>query len=216
MRIGVLGTGVVGVAIASRLVELGHSVQMGARKAGNNSANTWVASAGSLASHGTFADAAAHGDLVFNCTAGAHALEVVKAVGEPDGKSRRGALGERERIGHVDQCLARHVLLSGSLGEQIQRAFPTVNVVKSLNTVTAPVMVRPTVLGHDHSIFMAGDNTFAKAETAVLLGEFGWGAGQIIDLGDITAARAAEAYLLLWLRLVGTLDGPQFNIGVVR
>lgn len=216
MRIGVLGTGMVGIAIASRLVELGHSVRMGAREAGNNSADTWVASAGSLASHGTFADAADHGDVVFNCTAGAHALEAVKAAGEKNLAGKTLIDVSNPLAFSEGSAPTLSVGLTDSLGEQLQHAFPMVNVVKALNTVTAAVMVRPTVLGHDHSIFMAGDNTFAKAETAVLLGEFGWGAGQIIDLGDITAARATEAYLLLWLRLMGTLGSPQFNIGVVR
>lgn len=81
MKIGVLGTGMVGGTIATKLVELDHEVQMGSRDAFNEKAAAWVARAGEGASQGTFADAAAFGELVFNCTAGAFSLEAVRAAG---------------------------------------------------------------------------------------------------------------------------------------
>src|SRR5207248_6826703 len=82
MKIGVLGTGMVGKAIGTRLVEVGHEVRMGSRTADNPEAAAWTADAGSTAGHGTFADAAAFGEVVFNCTGGLVSLDALAAAGE--------------------------------------------------------------------------------------------------------------------------------------
>jgi 8-hydroxy-5-deazaflavin:NADPH oxidoreductase len=84
MRIGVLGTGAVGTRIASKLVKLGHEVMLGSRTAGNETAAAWVAEAGGGASQGTFADAAAFGELLFNCTSGTVSLEVLGSARNED------------------------------------------------------------------------------------------------------------------------------------
>lgn len=62
MKYGVLGTGDVAHAIASKLIVLGHEVMMGSRTADNPSATLWVAQNGEKASHGTFTDAAKFGE----------------------------------------------------------------------------------------------------------------------------------------------------------
>src|SRR4051812_40405223 len=80
MRVAVLGTGTVGETIATKLVALGHDVRMGARDAANEKATAWAGAHG--ASHGTFADAADHGEVVFNCTAGVASLEALEQAGE--------------------------------------------------------------------------------------------------------------------------------------
>ena len=103
-----------------------------------------------------------------------------------------------------------------SLGEQIQRAFPDAKVVKALNTINCAVMVDPARIPGEHDIFLAGDDDAAKQAVRDLLQSFGWAADRIIDLGDITAARATEMYLPLWLRLMGELQTGDFNIKVVR
>ena len=82
MRIGVLGTGMVGKAIGSRLVGLGHEVRMGSRTAENAEAAAWAADAGAGAGHSTFADAAAFGEVLFNCTGGLVSLAALEAAGE--------------------------------------------------------------------------------------------------------------------------------------
>jgi predicted dinucleotide-binding enzyme len=77
-------------------------------------------------------------------------------------------------------------------------------------------MVDPAKLPGDHVIFVAGDDARAKDEARALLGELGWPAERVVDLGDITAARAAEGYVMLWVRLMGTLDTSMFNISINR
>src|SRR4051812_14328689 len=81
MRIGVLGTGVVGKTLGKKLVKLGHDVRMGSRKAGSDKARSWVKEVGGNASEGSFADAASHGEIVFNCTAGMTSLDALRAAG---------------------------------------------------------------------------------------------------------------------------------------
>jgi predicted dinucleotide-binding enzyme len=103
-----------------------------------------------------------------------------------------------------------------SLGEQIQRAFPQVRVVKALNTISAPVMVDPRRLGDVHAVFICGDDAAAKAEVTRLLLTFGWADDGIVDLGDISNARGTEMYLGLWVRLMRALGTPSFNVAIVR
>lgn len=103
-----------------------------------------------------------------------------------------------------------------SLGEQIQRALPKTRVVKSLNTVNAFLMVDPGLLaGGEHTMFVSGNDAGAKAEVTRLLKDgFGW--KDVVDLGDLTNARATEMYVVLWARLYGALQNPMFNVKLVR
>jgi hypothetical protein len=87
-------------------------------------------------------------------------------------------------------------------------------VVKALNTINCIVMVDPASVPGDHVVFVCGNDDGAKARTRELLAEFGWTGERVIDLGDITAARGTEHYLMLWLRLMGVVGGPNFNIAV--
>jgi 8-hydroxy-5-deazaflavin:NADPH oxidoreductase len=102
------------------------------------------------------------------------------------------------------------------LGEQIQRTYPHMRVVKTLNTMNAAVMVNPGLVPGDHCVFVAGNDGAAKSEAEHLLETFGWPTTSILDLGDITAARATEMFLPMWLCICGTLGTSRFNIRVVQ
>ena len=102
-----------------------------------------------------------------------------------------------------------------SLAEQIQRAFPAARVVKTLNTMNCEVMVRPSTLPGDHDVFMAGDDAAAKDTVRSLLEEFGWPVTSVRDVGDLTASRGLEMYLVLWIALRMTLGHNAFNIRLV-
>ena len=216
MRIGVLGTGMVGKTIATKLVALGHEVMMGSRTAGNETAAEWVTSAGSGASQGTFADAAAFGELVFNCTAGTGSLEALELAGAENlaGKTLVDVANPLDFSQGMPPRL--FICNTDSLAEQIQRAFPDARVVKALNTVNHEVMVDPEKVPGEHDVFVCGNDETAKAEVFELLRSFGWAVENIVDLGDISAARGTEAYLLLWLRLRGAFQTGHLNIKVLR
>jgi len=197
MRIGVLGTGMVGRAISGKLAELGHDVRVGSRTA---SGDTVV-----------FADAAAHGEIVFNCTSGAASLDALGAAGDLAGKVLIDVSNPLDFSGGGPALFTD---TTDSLGERIQAAFPDALVVKSLNTINCNLMVNAAAVPGDHVVFVCGNDDGAKARTRELLGEFGWTPERVIDLGDITAARGTEHYLMLWLRLMGVVGGPSFNISV--
>lgn len=216
MRIGVLGTGVVGQAIGSKLVELEHVVKMGSRRAGNEKAVAWAQEAGEGASEGSFSEAAEFGEIVFNCTAGGASLEALEQAGERAlaGKVLVDVANSLDFSQGFPPTLT--VCNTDSLGEQIQRRFPQARVVKALNTMNRDVMVDPALVPGDHNVFVCGDDAAAKAEVASLLESFGWPSSRILDLGGIEASRGTEMYVALWLRVMGALDKPQFNIVVAR
>jgi predicted dinucleotide-binding enzyme len=102
-----------------------------------------------------------------------------------------------------------------SLGERLQASFPELKVVKTLNTVKCAVMVEPARIAGEHTMFMCGNDAAAKAQVQTLLRDwFGW--RDVIDLGDIKAARATEGMMLIWLKLWGVLKTLDFNVKVVR
>jgi 8-hydroxy-5-deazaflavin:NADPH oxidoreductase len=214
MRIGVLGTGIVGRTLASALLSNGHEVRLGSRTAGNEAAVAWATEIGGPASEGMFADAAGFGELVVNATAGAASLDALHLAGAEQlaGKVLVDVSNPLNFSQGMPPTLT--VCNDDSLGEQIQRAFADVRVVKTLNTVTAAVMVQPALVPGRHTIFIAGDDAAAKAQAGELLQDFGWPATSILDLGDITAARGMEMYLPLWLRLYAAAGTAFLNLEV--
>jgi predicted dinucleotide-binding enzyme len=215
MRIAMLGTGGVGRTLASALVQRGHEVRMGSRTAGGVDATAWVASAGERASEGTFEDAASFGELAFNATAGARSLEALAAAGADNlaGKVLVDVANPLDFSGGMPPTLT--VCNDDSLGERIQRDFPDTRVVKTLNTVNADVMVDPARVPGEHTMFLCGDDEPAKAQVAEILESFGWPRANLMDLGEIGAARGMEMYLPLWLRLFGARGTASVNVHVV-
>ncbi len=217
MKIAVLGTGSVGVTVGTKLIQLGHEVKMGSRSATHEKGAAWVAAqgAGDKASLATFADAAAFGELAFNCTSGSGSVPALEAA----------AAG---LAGKVVVDIANPLdfskgfppsLFTGntdSLGEQAQRALPASKVVKALNHVTAGLMVdAKRVAGGDHDALICGNDADAKAQVTTILKDwFGW--LRVLDLGDITQARGTESYLALWVRLYGALGTADFNLKLMR
>jgi predicted dinucleotide-binding enzyme len=216
MRIGVLGTGVVGQTIASKLIELGHVVTMGSRSATNEKVLTWAAGAGDRAHPGTMADAAAAGEIVINATSGAGTLEALDAAGAGNlaGKVLIDISNPLDHSAGFPPTLL--IANTDSLGEQVQRGFPDARVVKTLNTVNADVMVNPGLIDGSHAIFVSGNDDDAKLTVATLLRSFGWGEDDIVDLGDITTSRGPEMYLALWIRMRMKLGISHFNIRLVQ
>jgi predicted dinucleotide-binding enzyme len=217
MRIAVFGTGMVGNTIATKLVDVGHEVVMGARKSDNEKAAAWLRSVNGRGRHATYAEAASGADVIFNCTAGTGSLEALELA---DRKNLAGRiLIDLANPLDFSKGMPPSLTVCGddSLGEQIQRAFPDAKVVKALNTLNHQVMVKPELVPGDHVIYVAGNDADARAQVAAWLHEwFGWKPGNIIDLGDITAARGLEMYLPLWIRLMMSLGTPHFNFAIAK
>jgi len=215
MNIAVIGSGMVGVAIGTRLVELGHHVKMGSRTANNPKAVEWAKAAGGGASVGTFADAIRFGEIVFNCALGGASVEVLASAGEEalDGKLLLDISNPLDFSKGMPPTL--FVGNTDSLGETIQRAFPKARVVKTLNSIAAPVMVNPALIPGDHDVFVCGNDGSAKAQaTDILKNWFGW--RSVVDLGDISASRVTEAWVIFWVRIMMLTGSPMHNLKIVR
>ena len=225
MNIAVLGTGSVGRAIADRLHGLGHTVVVGTRDPQATLARTepdamgsppfavWQGEHDGVALQ-TYAEAAAGAELVVNATSGAVTLEVLRLAGAEHLAGKPLVDISNPLDGSKGFPPTLFVKDTDSLGEQVQREFPSALVVKTLNTLTAGLMVHPQDLGASSTVFVSGDDAGAKATVTELLSSFGH--DDVIDLGGIETARGPEMWLPIWLRLMGALGTAQFNLRIVR
>jgi len=203
MKIAVLGTGIVGDTIGSKLIELGHSVMMGSRTSANEKAKDFVSKHNGKADAGTYTDAASFGEIIFNCTSGGGSIEALK-------------MDLANPLDFSKETPSLAISNTNSLGEEIQKTFPKANVVKTLNTMWCGLMVNPAMInGGDHSVFISGNDDGAKKKVKEILKSFGWAENNILDLGDISKARGTEMYLPLWLHIYGATKNGVFNIKIV-
>ena len=213
MEIGVLGTGMVGQTIGSRLVQLGHTVMMGSRDAANPKAIAWAREEGHHALVGSFMNAAAFGEIVFNCTLGSASLEALRQAGA-ENLNGKILIDLSNPLDYSADPFTLTVCNTDSLGEQIQQAFPKARVVKTLNTMNYNMMVDPGKLSEKTDVFVSGNDAPAKATVIIILREwFGW--KSVIDLGDITTSRGVEMFISLWLSLRHVVPEKRFNIKIV-
>src|SRR5215472_498270 len=169
MKIGILGTGMVGESLGSKFVQLGHQVKMGSRTANNESAVKWVQAAGSKASQGTFVDAAAFGEMVFICLKGAVFLEVAKTLsaGALNGKILVDVSNPLDFSRGMPPSLS--ICNTNSLGEEVQKALPSAKVIKALNIVNCDIMVDPGKAGEQPTMLICGNDAGAKNKISELL-----------------------------------------------
>lgn len=227
MKIAILGTGMVGRALAGRLIELGHDVVIGTRSPNETLTRTEHDIRGTgpyaewQAAHPDvrlvpFAEAGAHGEIVINATAGIDSVATLEATGAENlaGKVVLDLALPLDRTGQMPPELT--IANTDSLGEQLQRAFPDARIVKTLNTMSNTVMIEPGRVPGEHNVFVSGDHDAAKDAVKDLLGQFGWPDERIIDLGGIRTARSTEMYAPLLFDLFGVLGTFDFNIAVLR
>ncbi len=208
MRIAVIGTGSVGRTLTEGFRRIGHDVVIGTRDPEETRARDEWAGEDALVG---FADAGRDADLVVNATGGTVSLEALAEV-DLDGKVLVDVANPLDFSAGFPPTLT--VKDTDSLAEQIQRAHPGARVVKALNTVNAAVMVDPSRLGAETTIFVAGDDEGARGVVRTLLGELGW--TDVVEFGSLDAARGLEMWLPLWVRLMGTLGTADFNLKLVR
>ncbi|WP_183093863.1 NADPH-dependent F420 reductase [Nocardioides stalactiti] len=221
MKIAVLGTGMVGQALAGRLSELGHDVVVGTRDPASTLAKeeyaAWAAEhpAVRLA---TFAGAGAPAPVVVNATSGVVTLDVLAQAAGAGGGSGLGGKIVMDISNGLDFSRGFPPLVTApqddSIAEQVQRAHPDALVVKTLNTLTAELMAHPEVLADPGTVFVSGDDPDAKHVVTGLLHQLGH--TDVLDLGDITTARGVEWMMPAWLRVMGAVGTASFNWKVVR
>jgi len=208
MKYGVLGTGMVGKGLAEKLVAIGHQVMMGTRSVGKDAG---VPPGISVRS---FAEAAAFGETLISCTAGTTSVDALRSVNRKDLAGKVLIDVSNPLVFTAGQLPALSISNTDSLGETLQREFPELRVVKALNTVNWQVMIDPGRVPGEHDLFIAGNDAVAKQQVTGLLREFGW--TSIIDLGDITGARATEQLMPFWLRLFSMYGSGDFNYRISK
>jgi predicted dinucleotide-binding enzyme len=225
MKIAILGTGGVGKAFATRLTGLGHQVIVGTRNVAStmeNKADNGFAAyiqKNPAVKLGSFSEAAAFGEIVINVTKGANTHDVIKSAGIDNlkGKIIMDISNPLDFSKGMPPSLIPEYSNTNSLGEEIQKMAPGAKVVKTLNTMWNGLMLDPNMLaGGNHINYICGNDADAKKTVIGLLNQFGWKNENIMDLGDITGARATEATLPIWLRVYGTLQSGAFNFNVIR
>jgi predicted dinucleotide-binding enzyme len=230
MKIAILGTGSVGRALASKFTETGHEVTMGTRNVkekeksqekdmyGSPSFSEWHKSNTRILLK-PYNQAAQWCELAVNATKGNASLEALDIVGAKnlEGKILIDVSNPLDFSKGMPPCLIPELSNTNSLGEEIQKRFPATRVVKTFNTMWNGLMVNPGLIGGgDHVNYISGNDNDAKEKVRNLLKEFGWKDSSLLDLGDISACRATESVLLIWLRVMNTLQTGAFNYRIVN
>ena len=198
MKVGILGSGVVGQALGGGFASRGYSVKLSSRTPYSQKLKEWVRKNGKNASTGTFAEAAAFGDLLVLATPGTAAEVAIDLAGRNnfDGKV---LIDVTNALDFRGGSAGLFVGTTDSLGERIQNKLPKAKVVKCFNTVGNTQMVDPK--HKDAEMLICGNDDAAKKEVSRIVTEFGWKG--VIDVGGIDGARWLEALVPLWVR-VGT------------
>jgi len=220
----ILGTGSVGQTLAGKLDNTGHKVFIGTRNIETTLQRTVGEGFGSPPfsewhkGHKhlellTYKDAAARADVLINCTAGMASLQALSIAGAD--KLNKVLIDIANPLDFSQGFPpSLSVCNTHSLAEEIQAKFPSLRVVKTLNTMSAPVMVNPSAIAGNHAVFLSGNDLEAKNTVKSVLRSLGWKNGQMIDLGDLSTARGTEMLLPVWLRLYGVLGTPMFNFSI--
>ncbi len=193
VKVGILGSGDVGKALARGFISLGHEVKIGSREP--QKLAEWVRGAGSRASSGTFEEAARFGDLIVMATLGSGAENAIQLAGAKNfaGKVVVDAMNPLEFSTGVPRLYVGH---TDSLGEQVQRWLPDARVVKAFNTVGNAHMFKPQFPGGPPDMFICGNDENAKELVTQICKHFGWG---VIDIGGIDGSRHLEPMCMVWV-----------------
>lgn len=215
----ILGTGMVGQTIASALISKGHEVMLGSRTATNEKATAWKNTNGNNAGNGTFADAAAFGEVIFICLNGLGIVEALQSANPLnfENKTVIDLTNPLDFSNGMPPSLLPQYCNLWSMGEEVQKQLPTAHVVKALNTVTASLMVDANRVNNgNHNLFICGNDANAKNKVKHLLAEnFNWKPEMILDLGDIRYARMTEAIVPFWVAVMQAENTPMFNYMIV-
>jgi 8-hydroxy-5-deazaflavin:NADPH oxidoreductase len=222
MKIAILGTGAVGQAFAERLTGLGHEVMMGTRnvldKKRDGKFSDYLSKHTSI-KLANLSEATSFGNIVLNVLKGSIVLEALEGIGKEilSEKILVDISNPLDFSKGIPPNLIPELSNTNSLGEEIQKRFPNTKVIKTLNTMWNGIMINPDLIGSgDHVNYICGNDAEAKNKVFSFLNEIGWKNESILDLGDITAARATEATLPIWLRVYGATQNGAFNFKIVK
>jgi predicted dinucleotide-binding enzyme len=196
MKIGVLGSGVVGRVLASGFLKHGHQVMLGSRSPAKPEVQQWVKE-NPGGSAGDFAGTALFAEVAVLATLGRAAEEALEVAGLDNlaGKTIIDATNPIADAPPEGGVLRFTTGPNESLGERLQAKAPRSRLVKAFNSVGSARMVDPKYRQGVPTMFLCGDDAEAKATVSRLIADFGW---EPLDCGGIVASRAIEPLCLLW------------------
>jgi predicted dinucleotide-binding enzyme len=196
MKVGILGSGIVGRVLGAGFAKHGHEVMLGTRDARKQEVQQWVSET-SGASAGTFEQAAGFGQMIVLATLGRAAESAIGLAG-PANFARKTVIDATNPLADgppVNGVLRFTTGPNESLGEKIQAKIPDARVVKAFNSVGNARMINPQFTQGTPTMFLCGNSEEAKAQVSEVIREFGW---EPFDCGSITSARALEPLCMLW------------------
>ncbi len=196
LKIGVLGSGIVGRVLGEAFHKEGHDVMIGTRDTSKEEITKWLSeNQGTQA--GSFESTAAFGDIIVLATPGGATLEIIEQAGKNNftGKTIIDATNPISAQPPINGVLSFFTDYNSSLLEQIQALLPNANPVKAFSSVGNAFMYKPQFTEGTPSMFIAGNNEEAKATVTAILTNFGW---ETEDMGKAEAARAIEPLSILW------------------
>jgi 8-hydroxy-5-deazaflavin:NADPH oxidoreductase len=196
MKIGILGSGIVGRTLASAFIKEGNTVMLATRNVTKDEILKWKNdnNGGQI---GSYADAAKFADIMILATGGSIIEEVIKSAGLENfsGKTIIDVTNPIAAEPPVNGVLKYFTSINESLMEKLQALLPTANFVKAFNSVGNAFMYKPDFNGIKPSMFICGNNDEAKKTVTDILLSFGW---EVEDMGKVEAARAIEPLCMLW------------------
>jgi 8-hydroxy-5-deazaflavin:NADPH oxidoreductase len=192
-KIGVIGSGIVGVTLANGFLKHGYAVTLGT----NTPAKKEELKSKTTVAVGSFADAAEFGETLVLAVKGSGAEAALKAAGFDRLKNKTiidttNPIADAPPVNGVIQYFTS---LSDSLMERLQKEVPEGRFVKAFNCIGNAFMVNPDFGGIKPSMFICGNHDGAKAEVRGILDTFGF---DVEDMGKVEAARAIEPLCILW------------------
>ncbi len=213
MKVGILGSGDVGRALGTGFVETGHEVMIGTRHPSEPALTDWKRTAGARALIGSFAEAAAFGELIVVAAQGSATLDVLGMAGAERFRGKVVIDATNPLSFSAQGAPSLFVGQTDSLGEQVQRALPGARVVKAFNTVGNEHFFRPSFPGGPPEMLIAGDDAAAKRTVSEVLREFGWSP---VDIGGIEGARVLEPLCVAWVRCARALGTRDIAFKLLR
>lgn len=201
MKLGILGTGHVAQLLATAWEKAGHDITLGSRDPGSKRVAFPVK---------TLVTAVSGADIIINAIVGAAALETISSI-EADAFTGKTVVDVSNALTPTFGL----IYPNGSLAAKLQETLPNAHIVKSMNTASMTLITNPGRIGPS-SVFLSGNSAEAKTQTAGLLRDMGWTDDDIVDLGGIETAWAAEAYLMMFAAIAGATKTDAVNVRVIR
>ena len=196
MKIGIIGSGIVGQVLAKAFLTEGNDVMLGTRNTSKPEVIQWKEK--NPAAHtGSFEETASFGEIIILATTGGVTEDAIKMAGI-ENFSGKTVIDTTNPIAPepADNGVLKYFTdINESLMEKIQQLIPQANVVKAFNSVGNALMYKPNLKGQIPTMFICGNNTAAKEQVSAILEDFGW---EVEDMGTVEAARAIEPLCILW------------------